>query len=218
MRTSGRLLLGVWLALTLLPGGAWALGFGDIRLKSPLNAPLEAEIDFSATAEELAGLRASLATREQFASRGVGYPSFLDGATVQVGKAADGRNVLQVRTVDAVTEPFLTLLVQITHARGVLMREYAVLLDPPVFAAQSAAVVSAPTVGAQARGGDLARRDLQSAPSGANAAESLAATQPPGVLLETYRVRSGDTLSSIAFSRYPRVNRDSALLGIYRAN
>ncbi len=218
MRTSSRMLLGVWLALIILPGGAWALGFGDIRLKSALNAPLEAEIEFSATAEELAGLRASLASREQFASRGVSYPSFLDGATVQVGKATDGRNVLQVRTADAVSEPFLTLLVQITHARGVLMREYAVLLDPPVFAAQSAATVSAPTVGAQARAGELARRDSPVPSSVATATESFAANQSPGLQLETYRVRSGDTLSVIAVSRYPRVNRDSALLGIFRAN
>ncbi len=218
MRTSGRLLLGVWLALTLLPGGAWALGFGDIQLKSALNAPLEAEIEFSATAEELAGLRASLASSEQFASHGVGYPSFLDGATVQVGKTTDGRNVLQVRTTDAVSDPFLTLLVQITHTRGVLMREYAVLLDPPVFAAQSAAAVSAPTVGAQARAGELARRDASGPSSAATAADSLAVAPSSGLPLETYRVRSGDTLSSIAVARYPHVNRDSALLGIYRAN
>ena len=41
----------------LMPAGAMALGLGDIHLKSALNAPLNAEIDLTATPEEFAGLK-----------------------------------------------------------------------------------------------------------------------------------------------------------------
>ena len=48
----------------LLPGAALALGLGEIRLRSALNAPLDAEIDLlGATPEELAGLQPRLASR-----------------------------------------------------------------------------------------------------------------------------------------------------------
>jgi len=212
LRTIVRLMRGILLSAVLLPGSAWALGFGDIRLKSALNAPLDAEIELSATADELGSVRAGLASREQFARSGMDYPVFLNSATVRVGKTADGRNVLEVRTVDPVTEPFLTMLVQVSYARGQLIREYTVLLDPPVFANQSASpAVSAPSAGVQARTGEVTRAPAAPVPP---PAPPPAATPSSG----SYRVRAGDTLSAIAGTRYPRVDRESALLGIYRAN
>ena len=46
------------LALLLLPGISHALGLGDVHLNSPLNAPLDAEIELvNATPEDLATLR-----------------------------------------------------------------------------------------------------------------------------------------------------------------
>ena len=54
------------------------LGLGDIQLKSPLNAPLNAEIELiGATAEELSGLRVQMASRELFSRYGLEYPGFL---------------------------------------------------------------------------------------------------------------------------------------------
>ena len=50
-----------------------------------------------------------------------------------VEKGADGRDVLRVTSPQPVTEPFLTFLVEADWARGRLLREYTVLLDPPVF-------------------------------------------------------------------------------------
>ena len=56
------------LVLAALPSSAFALGLGDIRLNSPLNAPLDAEIDLvNATPEELSSLKVQLASRETFA-------------------------------------------------------------------------------------------------------------------------------------------------------
>ena len=45
------------LALLLLPGISFGLGLGDVRLNSPLNAPLDAEIELvNVTPEDLATL------------------------------------------------------------------------------------------------------------------------------------------------------------------
>src|SRR5580693_7820010 len=103
------------LVLALLsPAASLALGLGDIHLKSALNAPLDAEIDVvGASPEDLTSLKAQLASREAFTRAGVDYPSYLSSLRLTPEKSADGRNILHVRTLDPVTEPFATLLVEV---------------------------------------------------------------------------------------------------------
>ncbi len=112
----------------------WALGLGEIHLNSALNEPMNAEIDLIAAApDELTALRASLAGRDAFTRYGIDRPPFLSSLTFKVGKGKDGRDALLVRSTDAIPEPFVTFLVEVNWARGRLMREYTVLLDPPVY-------------------------------------------------------------------------------------
>src|ERR1700719_4298245 len=139
----------------LWPSSSWALGLGEIHWKSPRNEPMNAEIDLiAATPDELTALRASLAGRDAFPRYGIERPPFLSTLNFKVGKGKDGRDALLVRSTDAIPEPFVTFLVEVNWARGRLMREYTVLLDPPVYTpgetARSAAPVTAPTVAAPA--------------------------------------------------------------------
>src|SRR5580658_4455822 len=118
----------------LWPSSAFALGLGEIHLNSALNEPMNAEIDLIAAGpEELAALRASLAPKDAFTRYGIDRPPFLSTLTFKVGKSKDGRDVLIVRSTDSIPEPFVTFLVEVNWARGRLMREYTVLLDPPVY-------------------------------------------------------------------------------------
>ncbi len=208
----------------LMPAGAMALGLGDIHLKSALNAPLNAEIDLTATAEELAGLKVALASRDSFSRYGLDYPSYLDSVTLLPGKSSDGHDVLQVRSRDVVTEPFATLLVEANWARGRLVREYTVLLDPPVFTgdqASAAAAVSSPSAAPQAHAGTVERpaapaASVEMAPASAAAsAPSAAAASAAG---GSYVVQRGDTLSLIAARNYPNSQRERALVALYHAN
>ncbi len=125
-------------ALALLCGSplmANAVGLGDIRLSSALNQPFVADIDLlSVPPDELKQLHASLSSPETFASHGVDRPSFLSSMTFKVTTDRSGHAVLQVRTPEVVTEPFVTLLIEVSWPQGRLVREYTVLLDPPVFA------------------------------------------------------------------------------------
>jgi pilus assembly protein FimV len=138
------------MACLLSPSLTWGLGLGEIHLNSSLNEPMNAEIDLIAAGpDELGALRANLAGKDAFTRYGIDRPPFLSTLTFKVGKSKDGRDVLLVRSTESIPEPFVTFLVEVNWARGRLMREYTVLLDPPVYTpgerASSAAPVAAAT-------------------------------------------------------------------------
>lgn len=208
------------LSLLLLPQLALALGLGDIRLNSRLNAPLDAEIELlGATPDELATLKPQLASRETFARYALEWPAFLSSVTVTQEHTADGRNLLRLRSQEPVTEPFVTLLVEVNWARGRLVREYTVLIDPPVFApgpAVASEPVAAPGVGVS-RQGEIARpAAAPPPPSPAEAApvRSAVAAAPGG----SYTVRRGDTLTSIASRLAGGADTQRMMLGLYQGN
>jgi len=211
----------------MAPASAFALGLGDIHLKSALNSPLDAEIDITGAApEDLGGLTAALASRDSFARYGLDYPAFLGNVKMQVARAADGRSVIHVQSTDVVTEPFATLLVEVNWARGHLVREYTVLVDPPVYtpaATQAPAAVAAPAAGATARSGTVERAPASTAPAAAaptpGPAPASGAPASGGPSAGSgYRVRRGDTLSGIATRAYGSTARERGLVAIYRAN
>ena len=165
------------LLLSLLsPTVSLALGLGDIHLDSALNARLDADIDVvGASPEDLAALQATLASREAFTRSGDDYPSFLGALTFTSRKTADGRNVIHVSSANLASEPFATLLVEVNWARGHLVREYTVLLDPPVFSSQAASnvAVAAPAVDTAVRNGTV-ERGAAAAPADASSASPSA--------------------------------------------
>jgi pilus assembly protein FimV len=220
------------------PSVSWALGLGEIHLNSALNEPMKAEIDLiAATPDELAALRATLAGREAFTRYGIDRPPFLSTLTFKVGKGKDGHDVLLVHSTDAIPEPFVTFLVEVNWARGRLMREYTVLLDPPVYTpgetASSAAPVTAPVSAApsarRAATPPAARAPAASAPVTSAPVTSPSSTASPvaepttPITGNTYRVGKGDTLTKIARSLHSAggataANIDQTMMAVYRAN
>jgi pilus assembly protein FimV len=210
----------------LWPSSAWALGLGEIHLNSALNEPMNAEIDLiAATPDELTALRASLAGRDAFTRYGIDRPPFLSTLTFKVGKGKDGRDALLVRSTDAIPEPFVTFLVDVNWARGHLMREYTVLLDPPVYTpgetASSAAPVTAPTVAPARRAAPAANRAPAAGPSSSAAGTAPESAAP--LTGSTYHVGPGDTLTKIARSLRANVpmkpaDIDQTMMAVYRAN
>ena len=173
------------LALLLaLPSAAFALGLGDIRLLSALNAPLEAEIDLvDVTPEEMATVQAQLASRETFARYGLDWPAYLSGVQVRTVRMPDGREVIKLKSNDPISDPFLTMLVEVNWSRGKLVREYTMLLDPPVFAPKQSQVasapVSAPSAGAGVHEGAIARTSNTAASAATPAATAPEPMPPP---------------------------------------
>jgi pilus assembly protein FimV len=218
----------------LWPSLSWALGLGEIHLNSALNEPMNAEIDLiSASPDELAALRATLASREAFTRYGIDRPPFLSTLTFKVGKGKDGRDALLVHSSDAIPEPFVTFLVEVNWARGRLMREYTVLLDPPVYTpgetASSAAPVTAPTsAAAPARRAAPAPAPTVTPPASSRAPAASAAAAPkpePAARFNgtSYKVNQGDTLTKIARSLRADspstpADIDQTMMAVYRAN
>lgn len=154
----------LWLILGLfIAGDTFALGLGEIRLNSALNEPLNADIQLvSASPEDIADLKVALASAETFDRYGLYRPLYLTRLefTVVASGRSDG-NVIRVTSEDPMTEPFVTFLVEASWSRGRLLREYTVLLDPPVFApppvSQSAPAVTAPSRARPADSGRIER-------------------------------------------------------------
>ena len=135
--------------LLALPSAAFALGLGDLHLLSPLNAPLDAEIELVDVApDEVNTIQAQVAPREAFARYGLDWPAYLSGVQVRTAKTADGRQVIKLKSTDPISDPFVTLLVDVSWSRGHLVREYTMLLDPPVYTPGGSQVASAPVAGA----------------------------------------------------------------------
>lgn len=119
----------------LAPGLAAALGVGDYTLNSYLNQPLEMEVElFDAgdlTPEEVL---ANLGSEGDFQNAGVERVFFLNELNFEVNLRPDGNGTLRITSAQPVREPFLNFIVEIMWPTGRLLREYTVLLDPPVMA------------------------------------------------------------------------------------
>ena len=210
----------LWSVVVLfLPGAAYALGLGEIHLDSGLNQPLAAQIELiGASAEELTQLRATVASRDTFLRYGVDRPAFLSSITFKVGQDAAGRPVLVVHSTEAVTEPFVTFLVDVTWPRGKLTREYTLLLDPPVYESPATAESAPPVVQAPLSGPVSTPKSAPIVRDGSRdpVREARAADAPAGA----YTVAANDTLSRIAERSGATSGADlnRAMIGIFRAN
>ena len=129
----------VWLALLIVPFSAQGLGLGEITLNSALNQPLDADIELlSVEDEDLPSLAASMASHDLFARYGLDRASFIDSISLDIRRQPEGRHVIHVSSSRSIPEPFVTMLIELNWGRGHMLREYTVLLDPPIFAAQPA--------------------------------------------------------------------------------
>ncbi len=191
-----------------------ALGLGEIDLKSSLNQPLSAEIELlSATASELEELRVSIGSPEAFANAGIDRPVFLSRLKFNVKANADGKPVVLITSRDVVREPFLDFLVEFSWSKGRLIREYTVLVDPPVTMPAVAPVPLAP----------VAQSASQYAPAAAPARRVTHTAQLPLVSAtpgEYGPTRRNDTLWKIAQQVRPDngVSIEQTMQGLLRAN
>jgi pilus assembly protein FimV len=165
----------------------------------------------AAAPDELAALRATLASRDAFTRYGIDRPPFLSALIFKLGKSKEGRDVLLVTSSEPVAEPFVTFLVEVDWARGRLMREYTLLLDPPVYSPNESPNSAAPVATAQssAPASAPARASVPppavpaattSTPAPAASTRYSGAEEATALASGSYRVNAGDTLSKIARS------------------
>ena len=208
---------------------AQALGLGRLNVQSALGEVLRAEIDITAlTPEEASTLSVKVAGPEAYRAAGVEYNSVLAGTQAVLARRADGRAYLRVQSDRVVQEPFLDVIVELTWSTGRLVREFTLLVDPPNVRTapptQAAAPVIAPAPVPSASPAPAPRAvpappPVAAAPRPAPSPAPAAAQRPTAAGGDEYRVRAGDTLSSIAGrTQRPGVSLDQMLAGLYNAN
>jgi len=224
----GKTALTLMMALAL-PGAAQALGLGEIHLDSALNEPLAASIDIvGATAEDLAGITASIANQETFEHFEVDRLAFLSTVVFKISHDSRGRAVLAIRSTEACTEPLLNMLVDVRWRGGELVRQYTLLLDPPGFpsaAPVARAVAAAPAtdtapIGVRPAVSEALIESPQSTVDVARASEKASTAAGEPAPRKTVRVGAKATLRGVAWRVGSR--SDAALkrmmIAIFRAN
>jgi pilus assembly protein FimV len=212
-----------------MPGTGHALGLGDIHVNSKLNEPLAAEIDIvGATADELMGLRASLANRETFQRFGFERPAFLSSTTFKVTQDGQGHPVLMLRSSDSFTDPLVSILVDLDWGHGELVREYTLLLDPEGFgtnrgATESASPAAAPAAIAAATTTAVTTTAVTATaftPTAAAVARDADGTPSTEGKVSRYKIGAKATLRGIAWRAGARSKSDlnRLMIAIFRAN
>ena len=139
-----KLVLAIAAASALSSGMAHALGLGEVTLQSSLNQPLVAEIELLEV-RDLASNEVipTLASPEEFVKAGVDRQYFLTDLKFTPVLKPNGKSVIRVTSSKAVREPYLNFLVEVLWPNGRLLREYTLLLDPPLYSPQTT-VAAAP--------------------------------------------------------------------------
>ncbi|MCF6323851.1 MAG: hypothetical protein L3J89_05930 [Gammaproteobacteria bacterium] len=131
--------------LLLLPVNSFSLGLGEINLHSALNQPLDAEIGLlsvgNTTVEEIV---VKLASQQAFEKAGLERPLFLTKLKFSVAKRVNGDTYLKITSHEPVKEPFLDFIIEANWPGGRVLREYTLLLDPPVLVDERPAALDIP--------------------------------------------------------------------------
>ncbi len=240
-----RKLLTVLIAGVLfVPTTGFTLGLGEIEVNSALNQRLNAEIELlSAEPEDTENIIVKLASRKEFSRAGLDRPYLLNDLRFK-SEIIDGVAHIKVSSGSPIREPFINFLIEIDWPNGHLLREYTVLLDPPVFMTQAAKTTSVqstdnsdfrPTTSASTNISPVVVAPAVTSsprPTAAKAAAPVSSEPtfipapvvqqqtPTKQSVASYRVKSGDTAWSIADAMRPNQNISvpQMLMAMLRAN
>ena len=195
-----KLVLAIAAASALTSGMAQALGLGEVTLKSALNQPLVAEIELLEV-RDLASdeLIPTLASPEEFTKAGVDRQYFLTDLKFTPVLKPSGKSVIRITSSKPVREPYLNFLVEVLWPNGRLLREYTVLLDPPLYSPPSTLAV-APQLPVAAPRAPAAAAPRPAAPVAPAAPRPSAAAPAAASPLndKEYKTTGSDTLWEIA--------------------
>jgi pilus assembly protein FimV len=195
-----------------------ALALGRVLVQSALGEPLRADIEIpEITAEELASLRATIASPEAFRAAGFEYNPAMANIQITLQRRTDGRHYLRLSSSRPVNDPFVDLILEANWASGRMVRDYTLLFDPPNLreSAPPLPAAVAPTAPA-------GRTQPGAAPQGARTTpgQGLPATAKAGTDdAKKVTVQNGDTAGRIAAANKPTsVSLDQMLVALLHAN
>ncbi len=118
-------------ALTL-PMSLYALGLGDMKVKSSLDQPFNAEIELiDANKKSLKGIKVGLAEPHSYEEIGIEVLPVLSLLEFTIEVNNQDKLVIKIKSQERMTEPYMQMVVDMAWPTGQLYKVYTVLLDPP---------------------------------------------------------------------------------------
>jgi len=219
---------------SLYAGNLLAVGLGELTVNSSLNEPLDATIQVLG----LDGLtenqiNVSLGSLADFQRANIARIGLIDDISLEIDVLNREEGILRLSSDEAVTEPFLNMVISMRWPNGRLMRDYTALIDLPVFFTEEPQAVPldipetpAPAPEPEPAGSQFLAEDNEPAPPAALAAAPVTEPAPPAEPAPRpsaegeVTVESGDTLYDIAAANRPadNVSVEQTMLAIQRAN
>ena len=116
------------LALVVASSGAHAAGLGRLTVRSELGQPLNAEVEVPAVGrDEAPSLQVRLASQAAFKQSNLEFNPSLTQLRFEVITKDDGSYAVHITSAQAISEPYLDLLLELTWSSGRVLREYCLL-------------------------------------------------------------------------------------------
>lgn len=179
------------LSLLCATSALQAAALGDVTVHSAMGQKLDADIEIVAiTQAELETLVVRPASQEAFSEANLDMTPVLRSLRYEIQKKGQ-RTVVHLSSEQAVNDPYITILFELESDGNRMMRQYALLLDPPAVEDSALAVTEVQTA----------------VPQVTKAAES-------------HTVKRGETLAKIAAPLRAAANAqlEQVLIAIQRAN
>jgi len=129
-----RLTLLIAASAILSAPACFGLGLGELELKSALNQRFEAEVELTnVRGLEIEEILPNLGSQDDFDRVGVERGYALIDLRFKVASRENGKLFVRISSSRPIIEPFLNFIVEVLWPSGRILREYTVLLDPPVF-------------------------------------------------------------------------------------
>ncbi len=113
---------------------SYALELSHITLNSKLNEALNAEIKvLSIPKNSISSLKVQLASTSNFNRAGIKPVAFLEKLQFAIENTDNTSALIKIKSKEIVKERVLNFLIQLNWTGGRILREYALLLDPPLY-------------------------------------------------------------------------------------
>ena len=205
-----------------------AAALGPLTVRSAIGQKLDADIDITALSSAEAGaLSARLAPVATYTDAGLDYPSVAGSLRFSIEKTGE-RYRVHLSSDQVINDPFITILFELTANGSRTIRQYTLLLDPPLINPAPVTVAAAEVRAAGPDGSaKVAPNVAPNVTSGvaskvAPQAPPTSASQQPPVPAEPAAgrvVRRGDTLARIASTIQPEDTQlEQVLVALQEAN
>ena len=209
-----------------------AAALGPLTVRSAIGQKLDADIDITALSSAEAGaLSARLAPVATYTDAGLDYPSVAGSLRFSIEKTGE-RYRVHLSSDQVINDPFITILFELTANGSRTIRQYTLLLDPPLINSAPVTVAAAevraagpdgsakvapnvtPNVAPNVTSG-VASKVAQQAPPTSASQQPLVPAEPPAGRV----VRRGDTLARIASTIQPEDTQlEQVLVALQEAN